>query len=149
MAALQGGWHHADMGSTRYRLLPLVAALIAASWVSGCSQLAESSPVQGVKNQAVCALGDQPLQAIVENIDKVDKSPTGMATGIRLAGAAGSLDGLLRHASGQLATDLAVLKEATSRLITSLDRGATEAHVKKRVSEVKSSAIEVQADCST
>jgi len=113
---------------------------------TGCSQIADSSIVQGAKNQAVCAVLSQPLQSLNDSVDTIDKNPAGFA-GLPITGLAGSLDGSFTDATGQLAVDVTTLQQSMAKLIEAIEKGSPQPIVHKRVLAVKDAVASVQADC--
>jgi hypothetical protein len=65
---------------------------LGAVFLGGCSQIAESGPVTGAKNQALCSVLGQPLQILNDNISRVSESPAGQTAGSAVAGTQSALE---------------------------------------------------------
>lgn len=113
----------------------------------GCSAITESAPVQGAKNQAVCAAISQPLQLLQENADKIGTSPAGQAAGGAIESAESALKTATETATGQVATALLGLDGSVTTLINAWASGALQSELAPLISAVKTDAADVQAAC--
>jgi len=122
---------------------------LGAVFLSGCSQIAESGPVTGAKNQALCSVLSQPLQVLNDNISKVSESPAGQSAGSAVAGTQSALESATSTATGQLATSLAGLDGSVQSLLNALGTRAVPAELKALTTAVQTNIAGVQSACAS